>query len=88
MVNNIKNNLRLFDKEYQKEIQAKMETLNTRLKELNEGKEEFYQTLNKPKLDELFKDFDWSKRQEDLIFKTVLKWNLSKITPKTARIFF
>ena len=46
VVNNIKNNLRLFDKEYQKEIQAKMETLNTRLNELNEGKEEFYRTLN------------------------------------------
>jgi queuine/archaeosine tRNA-ribosyltransferase len=50
-----------------------METLNTRLSGLNEGKENFYQTINKQKIDELYKGFVSSKHVEDLIFKTLTK---------------
>lgn len=50
-----------------------METLNSRLSELNEGKENFYQTINKQKIDELFKGFVSSRHVEDLIFKTLTK---------------
>ena len=88
VVNSIKNNLRLFDKEYQKEIQTKMDALNTRLKELNEGKEEFYQTISKTKIDELFKGFSSSKQVEDLIFKTVTKMeSLQNNHEESAYIF-
>ncbi len=73
MVTNIKHNLRLFDKDYQNEIVTKIETLNKRLSELNEGKETFYQTINKQKIDELYKGFISSKHVEDLIFKTLTK---------------
>jgi methyl-accepting chemotaxis protein len=73
-VNTIKNNLRLFDKEYQKELDEKMKSLGQRLKEINEGKEEFYTSIiSKPKIDELHKSFGHSKQVEDLIFKTVAK---------------
>lgn len=65
--------MRLFDKDYQKEIQSKMEALNEKLKNLNEGKEEFYTTINKPKIDELYKCFSASNKVEDLIFKTIAK---------------
>ena len=51
MLNLVKNNLSLFDKEYQKEITTKMNTLNTRLTELQEGNEEFYNNeISKPKV--------------------------------------
>jgi hypothetical protein len=65
--------MRLFDREYQKEILMKMESLNSRLSELNEGKEGFYQTINKGKLDQLYKGFTSAKHVEDLIFKTLTK---------------
>ncbi len=65
-----------------------MEALNTRLNELNEGKEEFYQTVNKVKLDELFKGFASSKSVEDLIFKTVSKMeSLQNNHEESAYIF-
>ena len=73
VVNNIKNNLRLFDKEYQKELQNKMEMLNNRLQELNEGKEEFYQTLSKETINQLYKILSDSKEIEDFILKTISK---------------
>ena len=56
ILNTVKNHLRLFDKEYQKEINTKMNALNTRLQELNEGKEEFYSTvINKQKVRNILK---------------------------------
>ncbi len=87
-MNNIKNHLRLFDKEYQKEIQTKMEALNVRLKEINEGREEFYQNITKSKVDELYKAFNSSKQVEDLIFKTVTKMeSLQNNHEESAYIF-
>jgi hypothetical protein len=51
VLNTIKSNLRLYDTEYQKEIRTKMDSLNKRLTELNEGREDFYTSvINKPKV--------------------------------------
>ena len=50
-----------------------MEALSTKLSQLNEGKENFYQTINKQKIDELYNGFVSSKHVEDLIFKTLTK---------------
>lgn len=41
------------DINYQKEIHQKLESLSTRLNQLNEGKEEFYQNINKPKVNSI-----------------------------------
>lgn len=65
-----------------------MEALDSRLKEINEGKEEFYQTINKQKIDELFRGFVASKQVEDLIFKTVTKMeSLQNNHEESAYIF-
>lgn len=89
MVTNIKNNLRLFDKDYQKEIQAKMDGLNTRLKEINEGKEDFYQNvISKSRIDELYRMFGSSKQVEELIFKTVSKMESLKCTHEESAYIF
>ncbi len=43
--------MRLFDKDYQKEIKKKQDDLKVRLNQLNEGKEEFYNNgINKAKV--------------------------------------
>lgn len=47
--------------------------MNTRLAGLNEGKENFYQNINKQKIDELYKGFGSSLQVEELIFKTLTK---------------
>jgi hypothetical protein len=65
-----------------------MESLNTRLKEINEGKEEFYRTLNKQKIDELFKGFGNSKFVEDILFKTVSKMESLKNTHEESAYIF
>lgn len=65
-----------------------MDALNTRLKEINEGKEEFYQSINKSRIDELYKNFNSSKQVEDLIFKTVTKMeSLQNNHEESAYIF-
>jgi hypothetical protein len=65
-----------------------MEALNVRLKEINEGKEEFYQNISKPRIDELYKLFASSKQVEDLIFKTVTKMeSLQNNHEESAYIF-
>lgn len=65
-----------------------MEALNTRLGELNEGKEEFYQNINKQKLDELYTSFNSSKQVEDLIFKTVAKMESLKNNHEESAYIF
>jgi|LauGreDrversion4_2_1035121.scaffolds.fasta_scaffold449594_2 hypothetical protein len=65
-----------------------METLNNRLKDLNEGKEEFYQSILKNRIDELYKSLNDSKSVEDLIFKTVAKMDsLQNNHEESAYIF-
>jgi hypothetical protein len=65
-----------------------MEALNTRLKDINEGKEEFYQTISKSRIDDLYKSFQSSKQVEDLIFKTVSKMeSLESKHEESAYIF-
>jgi len=50
-----------------------MEALNNRLQEINEGKEEFYQSINKDLIDQLYKILSDSKEVEDFILKTISK---------------
>ena len=65
-----------------------MEALDNRLKELNEGKEEFYLSINRNKLDELYKAFNDSKAVEDIIFKTIAKMeSLQNNHEESAYIF-
>jgi methyl-accepting chemotaxis protein len=56
-----------------------MDALNNRLKEINEGKEDFYQNIiNKSKLDEMYKSFGASKQVEQLIYRVVSKMESMK----------
>lgn len=84
----MKKHLRLFDKDYQKEIRTKMDSLATKLKEINEGKEEFYLSLNKPRIDELSRLLGSSKAVEDVIFKTISKMELLKNSHEESAFIF
>lgn len=87
-LHNLKIQLRLFDPNYQKEIQQKIEALNTRLNQLNEGKEEFYQNINKPRLDELFKLFPSAIEVEELIHSIVEKFESQTVSHEDAAYIF
>lgn len=73
VVKDIKNNLRLFDFDFQKEMKGKLENLTQRINEITNGNEEFYNKVNKNKLDELCSGFKDSKDVEELIFSTINK---------------
>ena len=73
VVNNTNNHLRFFDKEFQKELEKKLDALNTRLKDLNESKEDFYKTINQEDLNELYTAIGSARQLEDIIFKSVSK---------------
>lgn len=73
VVKDIKNNLRLFDFDFQKEMKGKLENLTQRINEITNGNEEFYNKVNKSKLDELCSGFKDSKDVEELIFSTINK---------------
>ena len=73
VVETIKNHLRLFDNDFQKEIRSKLEALTKRIDEIIGGKENFYSTVKDEKLQELYSGFDSSKDVEDLIFNTISK---------------
>jgi len=78
--------LRFFDKEFQKELEKKLDALNTRLKDINESKEEFYNTVNKDVLDELYTSIGSAKQIEDLIFKSVSKMESLKQSHEDAAL--
>ena len=73
VVYNRKNNLRLFDQDFQKEISEKMDALKKRITEIKTGGEEFYRTVNKAKLDDLYSGFTSSKDVEQVIYNTIGK---------------
>ena len=47
--------------------------MNTRLKEIDENKEEFFLTMNKKNIDDLYNSIGSSRQIEDIIFKSVSK---------------
>jgi len=47
--------------------------LHTRLKDINESKEEFYKTINQEDLNELYTAIGSARQMEDIIFKSVSK---------------
>lgn len=65
--------MRFFDKDFQKELEKKLDSLNSRLKELNESKEDFYKTINQEDLNELYTAIGSARQIEDIIFKSVSK---------------
>jgi hypothetical protein len=69
-------------------LQNKTEALGYRLQELNENSDEFYKSVNKPKLDELFKCFNTSKEVEDLIYKTISKMEALKSNHEESAYIF
>lgn len=71
VVVNIKHNLKLFDKDYQKELNGKFEILKKKLEEITSGKHEFYKGINKQRIDGLYKNIESGKNLEDIIFKTL-----------------
>ena len=73
VVYNIKNNLRLFDQDFQKEINEKMDALSKRIMEIKTGSQDFYENVNKAKLDDLYSGFTSSKDVEQVIFNTIAK---------------
>jgi Dynamitin len=70
---NTNNHLRFFDTEFKSELEKKLDHLNTRLKDINESKEEFYHVIKKELIDELFNTIGSSRQIEDIIFKSVSK---------------
>ena len=75
---NIKHHLRLFDKDFQKEIGLKTDVLMKKLEEVTAGKSEFYKSINTDKLDRLYKMIEnnntggsGGKNIEGVIFKTL-----------------
>lgn len=67
----------------------KMDALNTRLKELNEGREDFYQNvISKSRLDDLHKGFGSAKQVEELIYKTVSKMESLKGSHEESAYIF
>jgi uncharacterized membrane protein YcaP (DUF421 family) len=84
----LKNHLKLFDNDYQKELKTKTEALSQRLNEINEGKDEFFKSINKAKIDELFKKFASSKEVEDYIFKTISKMEALKNNHEESAFIF
>lgn len=71
VVVNIKHNLKLFDKDYQKELNSKFEILKKKLEEITSGKHEFYKGINKQRIDSLYKNVESGRNLEDIIFKTL-----------------
>jgi hypothetical protein len=69
-------------------LQNKTEALGHRLNELNEHNDEFYKSLNKTKLDDLFKCFNTSKEVEDLIFRTISKMEALKSNHEESAFIF
>lgn len=65
--------MRFFDKDFQKDLEKKLDALNTRLKDINESKEEFYNTINKDDIDEIYTSIGSARQIEDIIYKSVSK---------------
>jgi hypothetical protein len=65
-----------------------MDSLNTRLTQINEGKEDFYKSINKNKMDELIKGFNSSRDVEEQIFKTVSKLESIKNNHEESAFIF
>ena len=66
----------LFDQDFQKEINEKMDALSKRITEIKTGSQDFYENVNKAKLDDLYSGFTSSKDVEQVIFNTIERWNL------------
>lgn len=47
--------------------------MNTRLKDLNESKEDFYKLINQEELNEIYNAIGSAKQMEDILFKSVSK---------------
>lgn len=73
VVINVRDNIRLFDKNFKEEIQNKIEELNKRIIEIQSGNEEFYKKFNKEKVDDLYNSFSDSKDVEDTIYNIINK---------------
>lgn len=84
----IKNHLRLFDKDFQKELNTKFLRLEGKLNEISNGKEDFYKDIQKTKLDDLYKYIDSAKQTEDLIFKTLTRIESLKFTHEESASIF
>ena len=63
----------LFDQDFQKEINEKMDALSKRITEIKTGSQDFYENVNKAKLDDLYSGFTSSKDVEQVIFNTIAK---------------
>lgn len=81
---NTNNHLRFFDKEFQKELEKKLDLLNSRLREINESKEEFFLSINKDVIDDLFNSIGSCRQIEDIIFKSVSKMESLKQSHEDA----
>ena len=84
----IKNHLRLFDKDFQKELNTKFQRLETKLNEISNGKEDFYKDIQKNKLDDLYKYIESAKQSEDLIFKTLARVESLKFNHEESASIF
>lgn len=87
-IKNIKNNLRLYDKEFQKELTSKFNRLEAKLTEIANGKDDFYKEVQKNKIDELYKQVTSAKQIEDLIFKTLTRVDSLKQNHEEAAFIF
>ena len=70
---NINHHLRFFDKEFKIELEKKLDNLNTKLKDIDGEKEEFFKSINRDSIEELFTTIGSASQIEEIVFKSVGK---------------
>lgn len=73
VVINVRNNIRLFDRNFMEEIKKKINSLNERITELEENTNFYKNEVDKNIINDLFNNFSDSKDVEDTIYNSIYK---------------
>lgn len=65
-----------------------MDNLNTKLKDIDGEKEEFFRTLNKNSIEELFSSIGSARQIEDVVFKSVGKMESLKQNHEDSALIY
>jgi len=85
---NINQHVRFFDKEFKIELEKKLDNLNTKLKDIDGEKEEFFRSLNKGSIEELFSLIGSAKQIEEVVFKSVGKMESLKYNHEDSALIY
>lgn len=84
----LQKNLSLYDNKYETELETKLKLLNTKISEITSNKEDFYNTINKTKIDELLDSIKSCGEAEKLIFNTIKSLNSLKANHEESAAIF